>query len=451
MKYLKTTAFFVIIHLVILPVKLLSISDNQLITELKVYDNDTVFKYSYLYDNLGNKVLETKFIQQDSAWIRKSLNEWIYDGNKCITQREQIWNDSIWLMNYSIDYKYNNIQLISELHKVYNNGVELPLKKIEYQYNKSNLTSKNEYYWQSNNWILMLENDYSYFQNGLTDSITTSNFQLGLLNNQFLSTFTYNLNGTLQSQLFREKVGLNWINSELINWFYLPDSSVIQSVRNKKWITDTSSWENTQKLDYQYNDSTELISETCQKWGPMCWSNEIKYDYLYDNSNRLIKKTLSKPIYNDWRGIISINYSNFARNKANDIVSVYEFWGGNTGELTTSYIPFIFNNELSIQKGKSLQISYLSLTDMSVFTPSNGNPIQLIPVYPNPSDGLFYINSQQYTIKSWLITDLNGQLVKNQIQSFQSGVIDLSGFAKGIYILQVNTTEGQMNQKLIKE
>lgn len=451
MKYLNTALFFVLLHSVMLPEKLLSANDNQLITELKVYDNDTVFRYSYLYDNLGNKVLETKFTQKDSTWIRKSLIEWIYDGNKCITQQEQIWNDSIWLMNYSIDYEYNHEQLISELHNIYNNGVKTSLKKIEYLYNNAILTSKNEFYWQSNTWILMIQTDYSYFQNGLTDSIKTSNFQSGLLNNQFLSTFTYNLNGTLQSQLFLEKVGINWINSDLINWFYSPNSSVILSVRNKKWMPDTSSWENTQKLDYQYNDSTELISEICQKWSSMCWTNDIKYDYLYDNSNRLIKKTLSKPIYNDWRGIISINYSNFTLNKANYIASVFEFWGGNTGELTTSYIPFIFNNELSLQKGKSIQISYLPLTDMSVFNPAYANSIQLIPVYPNPSDGLFYINSQRYTIKSWLITDLNGQIVKKQIQSFQSGVIDLSGFAKGIYILQVNTTEGQMNQKLIKE
>ena len=451
MKYLYTALFFVLLHSVLLPDKLLSANDNQLITELKGYDNDTVFRYSYLYDNLGNKVVETKFIQQDSTWIRKSLNEWIYDGNKCISQREQIWNDSIWSMNYSIDYIYNNEQLITELHKVYNKGVALSLKKIEYRYNKSNLTTKNEFYWQSNTWILMLETEYSYLQNGLTDSITTSNFQSGLLNNQFLSTFTYNLNGTLQSQLFQEKVGLNWINSELINWFYSPDASVILSVRNKKWMTDTSNWENTQKVDYQYNDSNEIVSETCQKWGSMCWSNDIKYDYLYDNNNRFIKKTLLQPIYNEWRSLISINYSNFIKNEAIDIASVYEFWGENTGELTTSYIPFIFNNELTLQKAKSLHISYLPLLENSVITPASANSIQLIPVYPNPSDGLFYINSQQYTIKSWLITDLNGQIVKKQIQPFHSGVIDLSGFAKGIYILQVNTSEGQRNQKLIKE
>src|ERR1035437_6426691 len=180
MKCLNTVVFFVLLHSVMLPDKLLSANNNQLITELKVYDNDTVFRYTYFYDNLGNKVLETKFIQQDSIWIRKSLNEWIYDGNKCITQREQIWNDSIWLMNYSIDYKYNNEQLISELHNVYNNGIALSLKKIEYWYNKANLTSKNEFYWQSNTWILMLETEHSYLQNGLTDSITTSSFQSGL-------------------------------------------------------------------------------------------------------------------------------------------------------------------------------------------------------------------------------------------------------------------------------
>ena len=451
MKYLYTTLFLFILHSVLIPDKILSANDNQLITELRVVDSDTTFRYLYLYDNLGNKVLETKFIQQDSTWIRISLNEWIYNGNTCIAQRERIWNDSTWLMNYSIDYNYTYGQLISESHNVYSNGISIPLKKIDYFYDKTTLTSKKEYEWQSNNWILSIESDFSYFQNGLTDSITTSNYQAGASVNQILSIFTYNLNGVLQNQLVQEKIGENWINSELINWFYAPDSISIVSVRNKKWILDPLGWENTQRIDYQYNDSTKLVSETYQRWGLMCWSNDIRYDYLYDNNNKLLKKTLSKQIYNDWRSLISINYSNYTLNHSNDIESMYEFWGGNTGELTTSNIPFIFNNDYSIQKGKSIHISYIPVIDTSLLTPFSNNSFHMIPVYPNPSDGIFYINTQQYILKSWLITDLRGLILKQQVQSFQTGVIDITGYPKGIYLLKVNTTDGQMIQKLIKE
>ena len=259
MKHIYKIAFIILLFLVWLPNKILSANDNQLITEIRVFDNDSSFRYLYLYDNLGNKVLETKYFKQDSTWIRKSLNEWIYVGTKCMTQRERIWVNNDWLISYTIDYKYSNELLVSETHNIYNNGVASVLKKINYQYNITTLTSKKEYAWQSLGWILVLENDFSYSQLGLTDSIATTNFQSGNINIQLLSTFTYNLDKTLQIQLLQEKVGNVWVNTELINWFYRSNSSLILSLRNKKWMSVTSSWENTQKIDYEYNDNTELV------------------------------------------------------------------------------------------------------------------------------------------------------------------------------------------------
>lgn len=451
MKQLYTKAFIILLFSVLIPNKILCANDNQLITEIKIIDNDSSFRYLYLYDKLGNKVLETKYFQQDSIWIRKSLNEWIYDGNNCMTQRERIWKNNDWMISYTIDYEYKNNQLISEIHNIYNNGSASLLKKIEFQYDKAMLTSKNEYTSQSNAWVPSIKNDFSYSKTGLTNSITTSNSFSGNTDNQLISTFLYNSDGTVQSQLLQNKVANNLANSELINWYYLPNSSLIASLRNKIWISDTSSWENTQRIDYIYNDSTKLVSETYQRWKSMFWENDIRYDYLYDNSNKLLRKTLSKPIYNDWRGLTSINYSNFTMNKAVNIDSKYEFWGGKTDLLMTSYIPFLFNNEMSIQKGRSLKISYIPITNTALYTPLENNLYPLIPVYPNPSNGIYYINTQTYNIKSWSVTDLNGQILKKQVQTLQSGAIDLTDFPKGIYIFRVLTQDGQMIQKLIKE
>ncbi|MDP4238526.1 MAG: T9SS type A sorting domain-containing protein [Bacteroidota bacterium] len=452
MKYLYTTVLLIILHSALIPNKALSTNDNQLITEIRVFDNDSTFRYLYLYDNLGNKVLETKYFQQGSNWIRQSLNEWIYDGNKCVTQRERVWKDGGWAITYTIGYEYNNGQLTSEVHNTYNSsGVATLLKKIDSQYDISTLVSKKEYAWQSNAWILSIENDFAYLPNGSTGSITTTNYQSGNITNQQLSTFIYNQDGTLQSQLFQEEAGNVWVNSELINWFYVPNSSLIASVRNKKWIADTSSWENTQMIDYQYNDSSKLVSETYQRWNAMFWENDTRYDYQYDSSNNLLRKTLSQPIYNEWRGLVSINYSNFTQDRATDIESMFDFWGGNTGELTTSYIPFMFNSDMSIQKGRSIQISYIPVINTALYPPVGNNSIQMIPVYPNPSDGIFYINTQECDVKSWTASDLSGRILKKQVQAFQSGVIDLTDYPKGIYILQVTTPDGQMIQKLIKE
>jgi len=451
MKYLYTILFLFIINSVLLPEMIMSANDNQLITDIKVYDNDSTFRFLYLYDELGNKVIESKYFQQDSIWNRKSLNEWFYDGNKCIGQRERIWKDNNWLISYRIDYEYKNDKLITELHSTYTNGIASNLKKIEFQYALNSILSKKEYVWLVDAWKLSIQTDYSYFQSGLDDSITTTVFPTDITINQLQSKFTYNSKGILQSQLFLEKSGTDWINSSLINWYYLSDSTTIASICNKKWLTSNSTWENTQRIDYEYNDSLNLSVETYFRWSNQYWKNDIRYNYLYDSKNLSVKKTLSKPIYNDWRGLISINYSNFTFNKANEIESKFEFWGGNSGELTTSFIPFIFNNESSIQKGRSLQINYIPVRDSTLYTPVAINSIHMIPVYPNPSEGIFYINTQDYVIKNWSISGINGQILKKEELSFQTGVIDITDFPRGIYILRVATQNEQFIQKLIKK
>jgi hypothetical protein len=451
MKYLFSTLFLVIISSVLLPDVIMSTNDNQLITEMRVVDNDTVFRYLYLYDDLGNKVLETKFYQQDSTWIRKSLNEWVYTGTKCNTQRERSWTTSGWQTTYTIDYEYLGDQLNFETHNIYTNGVPALSRKIDFQYDAATLKSKKEYSRQSNAWALQLETDFAYLQNGKTDSIKTINYQSGAINNQNLSTFAYNPDGTLNSQILQERVGQNWVNLEMMNWYYTPNTTAVASVRNKKWLPETIGWENTQIIYYQYDDQLDVLSETYQRWNTQFWENDLRYDYQYDTNHQLLNKTLSKQVYNDWRGLISINYSDFVNNKANTVESKYDFWGGTTGEFTTSYIPYVFNTEMTIQKGKSIHISYEPVTDTGLSTPGTGNALKFIPVYPNPSDGIFYINTGKYELKSWTVTDLNGQVVKSQVQSFISGVIDLTDVPKGIYILQVTTVNERLIQKLIKE
>ena len=337
----------------------------------------------------------------------------------------------------------------SENHKYYTDGLAYQLKKIDYKYNSTKLTSKREYLWQNNSWNLSIESDFTYLADGKTDSITLNDYISGNLHSQMLYKFTYNPEGTLSTQLIQEKVDSNWINSELINWYYQPSSNQIVTQKNKKWISSNSSWENTQRIDYQYNDSNLLLSESYQRWKSVFWENDIRYDYQYDQTNILLKKILSKPLYNDWRSIISINYSDFTLNKANKIESMYEFWGGNKGELTTSYIPFMFNDELIIQKGNSIQISYLPVVDSLLTNPQIENQ-NLFKAYPNPSIGVFYINPQGSTVKSWSVFDLNGRILKKENNLFQTGVIDITEFPKGIYILKIFTEQTQMYQKIIK-
>ncbi|MEI7501730.1 MAG: T9SS type A sorting domain-containing protein [Paludibacter sp.] len=452
MKNIFSTIFFIILFISSIPSSILFAAENQLVTELSVFDNDTTYRYLFLYDNQGNKVLETKYFKGDNNWIRKSQTEWLFDGNNCRTQLERVWNNNDWSLVYSIDYDFVNGVVVSEIHNIVSNHIITPHRKIDFIYSQNEIASKSESYWRNDVWELSELDNYTYLPNGKPNTTETNVYQSGSVTKKILSTFTYDLGGLLTSQLVVQKEGTaDWINTELINWFYKSGTELPLSQRNKNWNVGDLKWDNTQKVEYLYNSNNQLVTETNQRWKLMFWENDSRYDYNYDNSGKQINKILSLPIYHQWRRTISINYSDFIADKANLMASTYDFWGGITGELTSSYIPFLFNNEVVIQKAKRIEISYLPVIDTATPTFFNQKSLHLIPVYPNPSEGVFYLNTNDCKVKSWSITDLKGQLIKNHIQTAQSGVIDITDFPKGIYILHVITPDNQLTQKLIKE
>ena len=450
MKQLFSTLLILTLFSTLFSGKVFSANNNQLVTQLKVVDNDTTFKYLYVYDN-GNKVLECKYFMQDSIWIRQILTEWIYDGNNCILQRERIWKNSGWMITYTIDYAYTNNLLQTETHTTFLGSNAIPVKKIENHYVGNLLNSRNEYSWKSDLWSLAVETDYHYTTDQKTDSVWINSYQLGTLNNQLISTYQYNKNKLLVSNIQKQKTASIWLNTDSITWFYYPNTNLVQTQKYKKWNPVISSWENFQRVDYQYNDSNKILKETYQYWKTMFWENDTQYDYTYDGKSNLLKKTLSMPIYEDWRGLVSINYSDFIANKANTIESKFEFWGGKTGELTTSFIPFMFNDDIAIKRARSIQLGYQQFKDTLLSNPVLKSNPDLIRVFPNPSNGIFYVNSHQLGIKFWSITDLNGRILKKDEQSVQSGVIDITDLPKGIYILRIVTADNQSFQKLMKQ
>ncbi len=452
MKYIFTALIIAFLLSVTSTTQARSATENQLITELKVFDNDSTFRYVYLYDNNGKKMLETRYYKQPNLWARISQTEWLYEAGNCTHQIERIWKNNAWADSYKIDYNYLNGVLDNELYSNYISGDENPLRKVVYAYDRSLLTSKKDYVNKSSVWVLTLQTDYRYSQAYRIDSVITSVYQSGSVASQYMYVNSYYPDGQLQSQLHMEKEGnKDWVNSQFINWFYSPDFSRLIIQRTKRWNPEINGWENFQQTNYDYNGNKKLLAETYQHWKVMFWESDLRYDYQYDTEGNETKKTLSKPIYHEWRNQISINYSDFSGNKANLMESKYEFWGGVTGELVSSYIPFNFNNETAIQRGKTLQLSYQDISDTLSFVSPTVAFAQTIPVYPNPSDGIFYIDTQEYNIQSWAVTDLNGRILSAQTQMTNSGVIDITELPKGIYILRVITDSARFTQKLIKQ
>ncbi len=70
-----------------------------------------------------------------------------------------------------------------------------------------------------------------------------------------------------------------------------------------------------------------------------------------------------------------------------------------------------------------------------------------ITVNPNPADNYIKISSESIPIKTVMITDMNGQLIKKTNENFDN--IDISGISNGIYILNITTVDNNTEFKKV--
>tara|TARA_B100000700_G_C15035202_1_gene852468 strand:+ start:1000 stop:2280 length:1281 start_codon:yes stop_codon:yes gene_type:complete len=78
----------------------------------------------------------------------------------------------------------------------------------------------------------------------------------------------------------------------------------------------------------------------------------------------------------------------------------------------------------------------------------NNSNVAEISVYPNPTNGRFFINSS-HNIKTILVRNVLGAVIKSISINNLSEVIDLNGFDKGIYIVDIETEYEIISKKLI--
>lgn len=74
-----------------------------------------------------------------------------------------------------------------------------------------------------------------------------------------------------------------------------------------------------------------------------------------------------------------------------------------------------------------------------------------VNLYPNPTSNLLNIKLSNGTAKSIEIYDMSGQMVFVRSNTSNSESIDVTPFAKGTYIIKINTSEGATTSKFVKE
>ncbi len=76
-------------------------------------------------------------------------------------------------------------------------------------------------------------------------------------------------------------------------------------------------------------------------------------------------------------------------------------------------------------------------------------PQSSIKIYPNPSTGLFTIESDLPT--NYQVYNLNGQLMLTGTTGAATDQLDLSGVASGLYFVKINVGEQTITRKLVKQ
>lgn len=82
----------------------------------------------------------------------------------------------------------------------------------------------------------------------------------------------------------------------------------------------------------------------------------------------------------------------------------------------------------------------------AVHSPESGKPVSL---YPNPAQNTLYLTVPPNT--TVIITDMMGRVVKSESYSPAAVGVDVSGLAKGVYLLRAVANETVFTQRFIKE
>lgn len=111
------------------------------------------------------------------------------------------------------------------------------------------------------------------------------------------------------------------------------------------------------------------------------------------------------------------------------------------------------STQLKVEKGYPIVIDDIDIAnDSTTFDKvmnKNNTSLSEIKIYPNPSNGIFRINTQHSVDIS--ITDINGRVVLKMNELSNEDQIKLSFCQKGIYLVKIIDVDSEQTQKLILE
>jgi hypothetical protein len=346
-----------------------------------------------------NKLLSSIFERYDSSsntWSIGTGTNYEYDSNNneiAETYYDYDSNSKQWTIQQKITYTYTNGKLTEEISTDWGNPQVYGNKSV-YTYNSNNLLNTILYYnWNGSQWV-----------------------------SQSRTSYTYNANNKLIASIDEDWKNSQWVNSYKSIFIYKANNQ-LESIKDSDWDGFTASWTDNGGTDYVYDANGNDISESYQETynGTLY---KYKTDYTYDTSK--LMSSYANPFgYYSLFGISPY---------VNKVLGETEY------DYDTATNSYKLNNRTTYNYTSSITLGTEKLEMSNV----------IITVFPNPTKDFLYIqDTYNNAFDKIIVTDMSGKIILQQNQNTTQ--VDVQNLAKGMYLLQVSSGNKKWQNKFLKQ
>jgi len=444
-------------------------------------------KYTYTYDVNGNILTQLYKSWQNNIWVNNSRYTYTYDvnGNKLTYLYEQ-WQNNTWVDNSRYTYTYDV------------NGNMLTCLRED---------------WQINIWVNNFRYTYTYDANGNMLTYKYEKWQYNAWVNNFKYTYTYDAYGNSISGKYEIWQNNNWILSEMEEFGVYSSKTIIIELSTPASFVAHFIYTNPipQAADTITGSSVVCQGQTSVTYSVPTITNATSYIWTLpsgasgtSNTNTItvnystyaVSGSIAVKGSNSFgtgdssslaitvnplpiaAGLItSLNNDSVSINENNVLYSVplilnattYEwtysglgatFVGGNittTNNITINFSSTASSGNLTVKGHNSCGDGVISsnypIYVSSVGITDNNNSFNC-KIYPNPASDNLIIESDRNKLTTNAIIsvyDIQGKLLLQQKIMQQQTELNISQFAKGIYIIKINNDKETMQSKFVKE
>lgn len=415
---------FLIITILFLSISSFSFANSNLINCVYTYKDSVWYKTQYEY-NTDKKIVST------TTYISKDKNDWTnhayctkqYTNSVVSEVCDYKWNDTTWIVERKHTYTYANNKLATYILN-HNNETQC----VTYGYHDSLNIEIHKF--MKNDTLEYEIQTISKFNDNKISYIKTTSFSPSndTLFSHF-STIDYQDNQTTTTSY------------QLTDSEYVAYSKTIQyfNINNQldcevQYVNANGIWTNSAKQTYTYTHNGLLSSTTYQYWNTNFWESSYKQHYTYNGDNTLCSSGFSAMIYKEWQLLYQIQYEYTSTGKVESAQLHQTFWS----ERKQSYNDYIFLN--SPICGMYIHANQLDIVYSDTLTDTNIDILSPIDIYPNPSNGVIFLNTDLQIYKI-AVHDINGKLLM-QLPYTNVGSINLTHLNNGFYFIQITTNQG---------